>query len=229
MISKKTRVTKKINQTHKTKLKVLFLEAQRKINDSQLKINIDFSLLPKELFLAYSIQYKKMAENLKKELESHNIRIAGFQQVLGCTKLESQAPILLIGSGRFHAINLALQNRRVIIYNNSTNKLEEITQKEINDFKKDKQAKLNKFTQAETIGIIVSTKPGQENLALAEKTKKQIERVYPHKKVFIFLTNQLNISELENFNIDFWLNSACSGLSRDSPLISNIDDISELI
>jgi diphthamide biosynthesis enzyme Dph1/Dph2-like protein len=75
------------------------------------------------------------------------------------------------------------------------------------------------------IGIIISTKPGQENIKKSELLKEKISKKYPEKQVFFFISNHINLAEFENFSIDFWINSACPGLLNDSRKLSNIDDI----
>jgi len=212
-------------------MKILYIEAQKK---QDKKENTDFSsllALPKELFIAYSIQYKPLAEEIKAYLSRHSYTIGGFQQVLGCTKLKvkNNLPILLIGSGRFHALNLALQNKdsNVYIYNSSS--VSEIQEKDLEEIKKNKEINLKRFVLAKKIGIIISTKPGQENLNKAELLKQKINKKYPEKQVFFFISNNINLAELENFSIDFWISSACPGLINDSKKLTNIDDILEFL
>lgn len=202
-------------------MKILYIEAKKKAK-SISPINI--ATLPKELFIAYCIQYKHEAEAIKNQLESKHIKIFGFQQVLGCTKLKSKYPLLLIGSGKFHALNLALQNKTpVYIYNNST--ISQIDPKELEMLKQRKKAALNRFFISDKIGILVSTKPGQENMKMAEEIKKKINEKYPEKTIYILLSNSINTAEFENFKIDFFINTACSGLLNDSSKIINTDDI----
>lgn len=204
----------------------MYIEAKSKNQPSEHPIDENFiKTLPRELFLVYSIQFKGQAETMKKALESKGIKVKGFQQVLGCTKLKTQFPILLISQGRFHALNLAVQNPKypLIIYSNGSSLA--ITRKEIEEIQKNKQLMLNKFLHANTIGILVSTKPGQENIKQAEELKNKINKKYPEKKVFIFISSSINISEFENFDIDIFINTACPGLARDSFKIINSDDI----
>jgi diphthamide biosynthesis enzyme Dph1/Dph2-like protein len=197
--------------------KVLFIEAKRK---DTININKkELAKLPKELFIAYSIQYKKLALAIKRELGK---RIKGFKQVLGCTKLKTKYPILLIGSGRFHANNLAMQNSSPI-YIYTENKIQKLDQKEIQKLKQRKQAAISRFLAEEKIGILVSTKPGQKNNVLADKLKKRIEK--KQKKAYIFLSNNISLQELENFDIKIWVNTACPGLAFESNNVVNSDDI----
>ena len=206
-------------------MKILYIESKKKITDLRSSpISIEqLAILPKTLFLAYSIQYKTLAEQIKKQLESSKIKVTGFQQVLGCTKLKSDFPILLIGSGRFHALNLARQtSQEIYIHNNS---IEKITKEEITVFEKQLYGKFSKLLVSNEVGILVSTKPGQNNLDKAEKLKKLLES--KGKQVFLFISNNLNPSEIENFNLDIFVNSACSGLELDNSKIINIDDVFE--
>ncbi|MBM3247570.1 hypothetical protein FJZ17_03480 [Candidatus Pacearchaeota archaeon] len=210
-------------------MKVLFIETQKKLNKEEMPSFDGLNLMPKELFLAYSIQYKSLAELIKKELESSGHKIAGFQQVLGCSKLKLKKglAILLIGTGRFHALNLALQNSRVYVFDEGNITL--INASEIENLRKQRQLQLNKFVLAKKLGILISTKPGQENLAKAELLKKKISKKYPEKQVFFFISNNINPAEFENFDINLWINSACPGITNDSQKLVNIVDILDFL
>lgn len=204
-------------------MKVLYLEAKHKDKPAS---SISIAGLPKEvkeLFLAYSIQYKQEAQVIKAKLESSGVKVSGFQQVLGCTKLKTSSPLLLIGSGKFHALNLALQNRVVYIYNNSC--ITQIDQKELEILKQKIKNSLNRFFVSGKIGILVSTKPGQENIKKAEQLKAKIQLKFPEKQVYILLSSHINTNEFENFDLDIFINTACPGLINDNSKIINIDDI----
>ncbi|MBU0958015.1 MAG: 2-(3-amino-3-carboxypropyl)histidine synthase subunit [Nanoarchaeota archaeon] len=190
-------------------MKVMFIEAKRKINFNLNKFPI--SKLPKQLCLVYTIQYKDIALKLKNKFK--NIKQA--RQILGCSKLSTKLPIIYIGDGTFHITNLYSQNTEIYTYNLYSNKLKKIPQSEITKHNQKIKGKLSRFYSANSIGIIVSTKKGQYNLKIAEKLKNQIQQ--QGKKAYIFITNNLNINELENFpNIDFFVNTACPRIQDDS-------------
>jgi len=206
-------------------MKILYIQAKQ--NNLSIKLNkSEISKLPKSkgLFLAYSIQYKGLAESIKKQLKANHIKIIKFQQVLGCSKVNTQLPILLIGSGRFHAQNLMLQSHNGL-YILENNKIIKISDKEIQELKAKRKTALIKYLKADKIGILVSTKPGQENLNQAIKLKEKIEKQNNQKKVFIFMSNNIDASQFENFNIDVWINTACAGLSMDNASIINVSEI----
>lgn len=201
---------------------ILFIPAIQKNLD--IKINkSEIKKLPKKLFLAYSIQYKELAENIKSQLTKNKIKVIKQQQVLGCSKISNKnnIPILLISTGKFHAQNLYLQTP--ILYVLENNKIIKIPESEIRNLKAKKKTALIKFLKAERVGILVSTKPGQENLNRAVKLKKQLEG--KGRQAYVFISNNIDITQFENFNIQSWINTACSGLSMDNPDVININEL----
>lgn len=202
-------------------MKKLFIEAIRKdrLSDNQLKI---LDTLPgKKIALLYSIQYKEHAKQIKQYLGK---KIIEFKQVLGCSNFKSDQAdiILLVGSGKFHALlNSLSADSPIYIYNIGV--LEKISEQELEKLKKKKKAALTKFYAADEIGILVSTKPGQYHYDKALDLKKKLEA--DGKKAFIFLADNINIAELENFSCQSWVNTACPGLALDSSKIVNIEEL----
>jgi len=205
-------------------MKVLFIESIQK----NLKFDIpnkELNKLPRRIFLAYSIQYKELAKQIKKQLEKNKIKISKFQQVLGCSKISTKLPLLFIGTGRFHAINLYLQSPEIYLLENK--KIIKIPSIQINKIKAKRRTALMKFLSAKNIGILVTTKPGQEQLKQTKKLKQKLLK--KGKKVYIFLSNNIDINQFENFNIQSWINTACPGLSIDNPQIINHSEVLEYI
>lgn len=203
-------------------MKLLYIPAVQKNPSIQLKEN-QVAKLPKKLFLVYSIQYQDLANNISKQLEKNKIKIQKKQQVLGCTNISNKEnlPILLISTGKFHAENLMLQTPELFVLEN--NNIVKISQIEINKLKTRKKTALLKFLNASRIGILVSTKPGQQALDKAIKLKKQLEK--QNKESYIFVSNNIDISQFENFNIESWVNTACKGIAMDNSSIINIEDL----
>ena len=205
-------------------MKILYIPTIQKNLNINLN-NSEIAKLPKKLFLAYSIQYQGLANNIAEQLKQQKIQIIKKQQVLGCSQLSNKnnLPVLLISTGKFHAENLMLQTPVLFVLEN--NKIINIPQSEIEKIKAKRQTALIKFLKAERIGILVSTKPGQENLNKAIKLKKQLENKKNPKQAYIFISNNISINQFENFNIDSWVNTACKGLAMDNPSIININDL----
>jgi len=205
-------------------MKVLYIESKLKNPENFTLSNEEIVKLPNKIFLAYSIQYKGLAIIIKKQLETnkeHKIKITGFTQVLGCSKVNTKEALLLIGAGRFHAINLYLQAPEIYVLDN--NVISRISEKEIKSLKNKRKASLLKFLSANNIGILVTIKPGQENLDQAIKLKKTL--IKKGKAAFIFISNNIDTVQFENFNIDSWVNTACRGISYDSSNIINYSEI----
>ncbi len=205
-------------------MKTLFIEAIKSKKPSLAKLKL--TTLPDDLFLAYSIQYRGIAESVKKKLITLGKKIHGFSQILGCSKLRTEYPILLVGSGKFHALNLALQNKEIYILEGE--KIEKLSEQETEHFKNKKKSALLHFLSSEKLGIFVSTKPGQENLKKALELKKKL--IKKNKISYVFLADTLSLSELENFPlITSWINTSCPGLALDSSKIINLDDLEEYL
>jgi diphthamide biosynthesis enzyme Dph1/Dph2-like protein len=109
----------------------------------------------------------------------------------------------------------------VFIFNGDS--IEKLPEEDIQKFKLKKKTAFMRFLSEQKIGILVSTKPGQfklkEAMALKEKLKKK------GKEAFIFIADTFNLSEIENFNIKSWVNTACPGMFFDSNSIINISDL----
>ena len=118
-------------------------------------------------------------------------------QVLGCSKpnFKKTQAILLIGSGRFHAISLATETN-LPIYILERYKLTKISEEEINNLKSRKKAAYLNCLQSDKVGLLVSTKPGQENLKDALSMKKKLK----NKSPYLFIGNNFVSSEFENLN-----------------------------
>ena len=201
--------------------KTLFVPAKRKLEANEKKILKISKKLPKKIAIAYSIQFQNLAQEIKKIL-SKDHKITSTIQVLGCSKpqFKNTEAILLIGSGKFHAIGLATETN-LPVYILEKEKLSKISEDDIEELNKKQKASYVKFLSSDKIGILVSTKPGQENLQKAIEFKKFIK----DKKSYLFLSNNISISEFENFGIDSWVNTACRRIDMDDSRIINIDKI----
>lgn len=200
-------------------MKVLYISSKinSKINENKIR-----SLkLPKNIAIAYSIQYKNIAEKIKEILsERHNI--TGMIQVLGCSKpkfSKNTQVVLLITSGRFHAVSLALETK-LPVYILESDKLREISREEISSFEKRKHVSYMNFLNSDTVGILISTKPGQENMKEALLLKDKLG----NKRSYLFLGNEIDTRQFENFNINAWINTACPRLDFEG-FVFNIEDL----
>lgn len=199
-------------------MKTLFIPTKIKSQINKSKILEISKKLPKNLAIAYSIQYQDIANKIKSAFSKKH-KITQFIQVLGCSSPKfpkNTQAVLLISSGKFHAVSLATKNK-IPVYTLESNKLKKISKEQIDSLKRKSKASYMRFLNSQKIGILISTKPGQENLkkAIALKTKLK------NKDSYLFISDEINSREFENFpDIQSWVNTACPRLDFDSFIIN---------
>ncbi|MEM4239869.1 MAG: diphthamide synthesis protein [Candidatus Woesearchaeota archaeon] len=203
-------------------MKTLFIHAH-----STRKVVIPRAVLkklPRKVGVVASIQFANQIPAIVKQVPGS---IAGGQ-VLGCNaamalKLASRVDAyLFVGSGVFHPINVAIQSKKpVFCFNPYTNEFKELDKNEVLAYEKARKGAVLKFLNAKSVGIIVSTKPGQKNLQRALQLKKKGDKEY-----FIFACDTFDFRHLEDFNfIDCWVNTACPRMDDQKAGIVSINDL----
>ncbi|MBW2996187.1 diphthamide synthesis protein [Candidatus Woesearchaeota archaeon] len=191
-------------------MEMLFIEAKSKA-DVKKAVEKAMKYLPKKVGIVTTAQHKHKLKEVKKILEEKGIKAEIGGQVLGCDasaakKIKADV-ILYVGSGRFHPIEVQLETgKKVVMANPLTNEAKVLEKEEVEKLKKQQKGALMKFLSSDNIGIIVSTKPGQEKLKKAMELKKRLK----DKNCYIFLADTINPAEFENFPfIECWVNTAC--------------------
>ncbi|MDD5331285.1 MAG: diphthamide synthesis protein [Candidatus Nanoarchaeia archaeon] len=199
-------------------MKTLFIEARSNEDISKALSKVK---IKGKIGLASSIQFLHKLPEANKILK--NSVIAG--QVLGCNasackRIKNKIDCFLyIGSGEFHPIRIAVETEKpVYILNPLTNEISLLNENIVKNYKKQLQGKLIKYYNAEKVGIIFSSKPGQNKLKDLEKIKKI------NKELYFFVADNINAAEFENFpDIDIWVNTACPRI-EDKKII-NLENI----
>jgi diphthamide biosynthesis enzyme Dph1/Dph2-like protein len=204
-------------------MKTLFIPLKLKKNLDKEKILKISKKLPKNILIMYIIQYKDYAKKVRDILKK-NHKIILFSQILGCSKLSKnnkKSAILIIGDGFFHSLSFAYENNLpTYILNN--NELIKISKKDIKKIQIKKKASYLNFLNSSLLGILISIKPGQEKLKKALEIKDKIK----DKKLYFFISNNIDIKEFENFpQISTWINTACPRLDLESNKIINLNEI----
>lgn len=224
-------------------MEVMFVEARRKVSaetEKQIKNAVEKFIKnfpeSKKIGLIASLQYLDFLPILKKELERKGIKALMSEgkltkypaQVLGCDinaakNLDKRVDaFILLSTGRFHAIQIAQETSKPVFVLQEDS-IQQIKKEEIENMKKKRLAAVKKFLAGKEIGIIVSTKPGQNRMEEALKIKEILEK--KGKKAFLFIADTININELENFSCQAWLNTACPALTLDSSKIVNWQEV----
>lgn len=217
-------------------MKFLFIEAfyDREINLSKEALKLLSKYRKVVLFAA--VQFVKL-DNVKKQLKdaginvvtTHAKRTSTENQVLGCDcfgdsfedkEIFNKADVVLyIGDGLFHPKALLLaqkdndEKKDVICFDPLSNATSVLTQKDIDKQVKKYKANVLKYMYAKKVGVLVSTKTGQQYLNLALKIK---ENKKSDKEFFVFVGDTLDMRELENFPfVEAWINTACPRIGTD--------------
>lgn len=217
-------------------MKIEFIEAKYIGEYVDLdKIDNSLEKLPKNIFISSSIQFIDFIKKIKDVLEKKNKNVIIFTgkhssvkgQILGCDiystdmlnsydeiknideidKLKmNDSCILIISTGDFHALSGT-------IFNSENDKITNVYSinpidgkiKKIEDKFSNKGAYI-KFFNSNNIGILISTKPGQNDMTHIE----YITSKYPEKKFYNIISDNINPNSLNDFNyIDFFINTAC--------------------
>jgi len=202
-------------------MKTIFIPAKARFRINKEKIKEISQNLPKNIAIAYSIQYETISKEIEKILAiKHNL--TSFIQVLGCSKPrfpKTTEAVLLIGSGKFHAVSLAYETKLPIYILNQEG-ISQVSDKEIKALEQKHKTAHLKFLNADKAGILISTKPGQQNLTQALRLKKKLKK----KSTYLFISNNIDPNEFENFQIKSWVNTSCPRMDFDTSII-NIDKL----
>ena len=208
-------------------MKKIYIPLKSNLNKNldENKIIENSKKIPEELLIAYSAQNKIIAEKLAKILRK-NKKIAGTIQVLGCSNPEIKKQVqavVLLSTGKFHSVSLTYETGKEV-YVFSENDFIKVSNSEIEKLKTIQKASYINYLNSEKIGVLVSTKHGQNRSRQASGFSKKVTG----KKVYLFLGDNLQTDEFENFpQIGSWVNTACPRIDLESPRVINIREILE--
>jgi len=194
-----------------------------------------------EIYIFSVINFLSIARKIRDKLIRRGYKIKQVRlehcyynmQILGCNiinineidKIANKGNIerlaLFVGDGYFHVIALTkvFDVSNIIMFNPVTNKVwlagDDKNLKEYKqNIKRIETIAIRKFENAKSIGIFLSTKPGQR--FYDDDSLIKLINAYEEKKFYFFLGNDFNVKEVENFSfIDFWVNTACPRLMYD--------------
>ena len=153
-------------------------------------------------------------------------------QVLGCHTqaadkvAEKVSCFLFVGSGRFHPIGVALNTQKpVYCFDPATHLLDNVTEDELELHRRRKKGALLKFLHSTKVGVLVSTKSGQNLMHEAITFKSACK----DKEVYLFAFETLDRNYLDNFTfIESWVNTSCPRIPEtDNPGMVNMQEVLE--
>ncbi|MBW3017877.1 diphthamide synthesis protein, partial [Candidatus Woesearchaeota archaeon] len=153
-------------------MELMFIPAKAEFDLKEINLS-KLKKLPKKLGLVSTVQFVDELGKIKKHLDSHGFSCVIGGGILGCRvekaeKIKAKVDaFLFIGGGMFHPLALRKLGKPIYLVNGA-------------EVKENTNIKKNwlKFLHADKVGIIISTKPGQSHVKIAESMKKTLEKKY---------------------------------------------------
>lgn len=135
-------------------------------------------------------------------------------QVLGCSFSAARVPgaevILYVGTGLFHPVGIALATKATVVaLDPFAGTVQEVSGERL---LRRRFAVIERAKTAETIGILVSSKSGQNRLALARRLATLSERAV------LVTAREVSPDELVNLGFSCYVNTACPRLAYDDQI-----------
>lgn len=211
----------------KLPIKVEYIEWHEGIELKNLEFALPALAAFEKIGLATTVQHIHQLTKMKKFFESKGKGVSigkgsiAFYpgQFLGCdagaiiSVKDKVDAIVFVGDGMFHALAIGV-DKPVFVVHPKSGEIKQINQ-DIERLRKKRKGSLIAAVEAKVFGILVSTKPGQFNLQLAEKIKKELTK--RKKTALILVSNEFYPITLNNFlYIDCYITTACPRIAEDS-------------
>lgn len=206
-------------------MKTIFVGVKVKYEPDYDKIVKEINSLNENNFaICFSNQFVNVADKISKMI---NKKITSKMQILGCSNPKfpkNTEAVLIVGQGDFHPVSLAYETKLpTYILESST--LRKIAAEEVLKMEKRERGALLKYLNSEKIGILITTKPGQNRLKKAIEFKKNLK----NKRGYLFIDNKIDINQFENFGMDFWVNTACPRMDLVEGPVINLEKVQRSI
>jgi len=177
-------------------------------------------LKEKEIALVTTVQHVHLVPEMEHYFRTQGITVAVAEgsgrtpyrgQVLGCSfaaaKIAPANEVLFVGTGLFHPIGMALTTRkRVVALDPLTGFAQEVSGDAL---MRRRFAVMEKARGAKSVGIIVSSKTGQQRMDLA----RRLASLAPH--AVLVMMCEVSPDELLNLGFAAYVNTACPRLAYD--------------
>lgn len=137
-------------------------------------------------------------------------------QVLGCSydsllRLAEKVDCYLIIGSRFHGLGLALQTEKPVYSLDPELQRLEGLDAEAERLLRSRYGYIERFKEAERIGVVVSVKPGQYRMGAAMKLREILRRA--GKQAEILIMDDIEVNLLRDSGLESFVNTACPRLS----------------
>ncbi|MHC1575932.1 MAG: diphthamide biosynthesis enzyme Dph2 [Methanosarcinaceae archaeon] len=204
--------------------KVYFIEAASSVNVKEVAAKALDILEGQHIGLITTVQHVHKLNDVRRVLEDGgkqcviaigDSRMAYPGQILGCNfssaRTEDCDEYLYIGSGEFHPIGVSLATGRpVYVADPFVNEVHRVDHSKI---LRQRSASIAKSLDASLVGIVVSTKTGQNRMQLALSLKEMAKR--HGKEAHILSMDLITPEQLLQFKVDVYVNTACPRIAID--------------
>jgi len=212
--------------------KTIFIPCRSKADIELVVENILEKVGFKKIGLVTTAQFVDDLSEIKKRLEAGGKTVIispgrpNLGQILGCDVRAAKGAdaYVYLGTGHFHPMRVALETEKPVFIVHPSGGIERVSDEVIMKHRRIQAARLYKFKEANVVGILVSTKPGQSRMEKALGLKKKLAG---SKETFIFAANEIKPEYLTGYDVDAWVNTACPRIAEDvfdRPVV----DISEI-
>jgi diphthamide biosynthesis enzyme Dph1/Dph2-like protein len=127
--------------------------------------------------------------------------------------LDGVGGFVYVGDGLFHPKALLFKNDvPVFIYDPKTKLARTLTQADLADIQRSRKGALATFHTATHVGVLLTTKYGQNRLPQLHKLEAQ----FPDKKFYYLLADVIDFAKLEDFSfLQVFVNTACPRIMDD--------------
>lgn len=186
--------------------------------------------------LATTVQHTHQVEEMKQKLEEKGVKVHVGKgtgktpldaQILGCSymtaiqNMDKVDAYLYIGGGRFHPTGIVMSTGKPVIVANPYNgKISKISEDDLMDVAKRRVAAVTLAKNATRFGLLVSSKPGQNNLEKAVELQKRL--MEQGKETVIIYMDEIRAEHVNNYSEpEILVNTACPRIAIDG--IKGID------
>lgn len=203
---------------------VIFLEARMKEDLRDVVEKAATVLKARRVGLATTIQHVHKLDQALEALKKHGIqgvvgpaggRVRHAGQVLGCSYNTARGldaeEYLFIGTGQFHPLGIALATgKRVVIADPVTGEVSEI---DTDPMLRRRFGAISRAEEAKSFAILVSKKPGQRRMALAQRLKELGEA--GGREMFLVYLDNIEPDRLLNLGAEAAVSTACPRVALD--------------
>ena len=209
---------------------VLYVEVRLDYDISAL-LQTALDRLGPRVGLVTTVQHVHQLSTLKEWLEGRgrtavigrgDRRVKNAGQVLGCNVTAASSikdevdQFLYLGSGDFHPLAVSLATGKpVIVMDPLMQEIRDVEQLK-DRILRQRHGAIALASEARSFGIIVSSKPGQQRKALADKLKAML--LSKRRKAFLIVMDNVTPDQLVAFQLDAFVSTACPRLAIDDYL-----------